>query len=520
MNNSSINIVLITNITVQHFFQPQIKEIFTNKNVSVNISTISYLEHETKESICKLNKAEMIIVLLNFEDLYPNYYNEICINNAFLDETKNDAMKKCAKLYAFLKENASCEILWFSFEDYYSRHNELYGTQYLRKGTVDRLNNELALIISVSDIYIDLKRLIAQIGISKAFNTISKYRWNAPYSEELIHLIVDEVYKQYLIATGSTPKCLVLDCDNVLWGGVLSEDGIGGIQVGSSGLGRPFQDFQRYLLDMYHHGVILAVCSKNNELDVLRVFREHTGMVLKEEHIACFRCNWNNKPDNIKYISESLNIGLDSIVFVDDSVFETESVNTMLPPVTTILFKKDGIYDAIACFNLKCNMDIKTVRERTNTYKTNQLRLELQKNTATYEEYMSSLEMIVDIHKTTECERARISELTQRTNRCTNGTRYTLDQIKAKMSLIDYELYTVCLCDKFSNLGVVGVIGIKDRTVDLFSLSCRALGRGVEEKMINYALERKTDRVRFFDLGKNEMLKILFESYDYKLLIN
>ena len=316
-----------------------------------------------------------------------------------------------------------------------------------------------------------------------------------------------------MIATGNTKKCLVLDCDNVLWGGILSEDGIDGINISGSGLGRPFQDFQRYLLDLYYHGVILAVCSKNDESDVLHVFREHTGMLLKEEHIACFTCNWNNKPDNIKNISESLNIGLDSIVFVDDSAFEIESVKIMLPKVTAVLYKRDTIYDELSCFNLKRNTDLKIVNERTITYKTNTLRSELQKKASSYEDYISSLEMIIDIHKTAECELARVSELTQRTNKCTNGIRYTIDQIRAKISMVDYELYTVCLSDKFSDLGVVGVIGIKDCTVDLFSLSCRALGRRMEENMIKFALERNANKFRFCNTTKNEGIDILFKEY-------
>lgn len=230
------------------------------------------------------------------------------------------------------------------------------------------------------DIFIDFKWLIANVGIDKAYDIKSKYRWNSPYSKELVSVIANEIYKQYLIITGNTKKCLVLDCDNVLWGGVLSEDGIAGIRIRESGLGRTFQDFQRYLLDLYYHGVILAVSSKNDSVDVLCVFREHTGMILKEEHIACFRCNWDNKPDNIRAISEILNIGIDSIVFVDDSTYEIESVKALLPKVTTGLYNRDTIYDELSCFNLKRDVDPQVVRERTNTYKTNTWRSELHRH--------------------------------------------------------------------------------------------------------------------------------------------
>ena len=129
----------------------------------------------------------------------------------------------------------------------------------LYDGLVDRINLSLKRIVK-ENTFIGFKRLIANVGIDKAYDIKSKYRWNAPYSKELVNVIENEIYEQYLIITGNTKKCLVLDCDNVLWGEVLSKDGIAGIQIRESGLGRPFQDFQRYLLDLYYHGVIVIIC--------------------------------------------------------------------------------------------------------------------------------------------------------------------------------------------------------------------------------------------------------------------
>lgn len=164
--------------------------------------------------------------------------------------------------------------------------------------------------------FINLKRLITEIGVANAYNSKGKYCWNAPYSNALVEAAVKEIHKQYFIEKGITKKCLVLDCDNVLWGGILSEDGIENIKLGGSGFGRPYQDFQRFVLSLYYHGVILAVCSKNDLSDIMIMFREHSEMVLKEEHIAYSQVNWDNKPTNIKRIAETLNISLDSIVFL------------------------------------------------------------------------------------------------------------------------------------------------------------------------------------------------------------
>ena len=456
--------------------------------------------------------ADIILVCLNFGEFYANLSNDVLTGKATFEAIENDCIHKCRELYTYIKNSSNARVIWFGFEDYYFYQSKNYGTLLPFNGLVDKLNLTLNNMCR-EDAFIDLKRLIATVGINNAYDNKGKYRWNSPYSKELIALMANEVYAQHLIATGSTKKCLILDCDNVLWGGILSEEGIEGIIIGNSGLGRPFQDFQRYLLDLYYHGVILAVCSKNDKSDVVHVFQEHTGMLLKEEHITCFRCNWDNKPDNIRYIARALNIGLDSIVFIDDSVFEVESVRAMIPEVTTILYQRDTVYDELSCFKLKHISDFRTIKERTSTYKTNEQRAELQRNASSFDEYISSLEMVVDIHRTQNHELARVSELTQRTNKCTNGVRYTIDQIQGISKSGDYQLYTVCLRDKFSDFGIVGVMGIQEQGVDLFSLSCRALGRMVEDKMIDWLLEKDVTTIRFKLTNSNESLCNLLKHY-------
>ncbi len=500
-------ITLLTNICFEPYWRSFIKERFSRLSYDIRINTILYEDYQNNINDFRL--ADLIVVCLNFSMLYTSLPNEVSSGTITYDAINVDCINQCRNLYSYVKSHSDATVLWFGFEDYYCLQIRNYGTLLPFEGIVDQLNIALNNMLK-EDTFIDFKRLIASVGIKNAYDTKGKYRWNAPYSKELVYLMTDEVYKHHLITTGITKKCLVLDCDNVLWGGILSEDGIESIQVGNSGLGRPFQDFQRYLLDLYYHGVILAVCSKNEEPDVLRVFREHSGMLLKEEHIACFMCNWNNKPDNIKSIAESLNIGLDSVVFVDDSIFEIESVKMMLPEVTTVLYQKDSVYNGLSCFNLKSHTDILSVGERTRTYQTNRLRAEIQKNSLFYEDYITSLELVVDIHKATDCELARLSELTQRTNKCTNGVRYTVKELK-KLIASDFRLFSVFVSDKFSNLGLVGAIGICNENLELFSLSCRALGRNVEKKMCLYARKNGTTTYTFKSTGKNEGIKGLFE---------
>ena len=493
-NLSKVNVVVVTNITVEPSFGMYLKDIFKKEGLNVRLNSIPFNEYLLQENSDKIINAEQIIVWLNIDCFYPNIINDLACGKISIDDIEQDVQNKFTKLAAYLKQKSKAPILWIGAEDYcYHPYTYHLGYSLTNKGLIDRINITLNGIVNENDTYVDLKTIIAKFGIEKAFDNKSKYRWNAPYSRDLLQEVAGEVHKQYLIRNGITKKCVVLDCDNVLWGGILSEDGIEGIQLGSSGLGRPYQDFGRFMLNLYYHGVIIAICSKNDKSDVLRVFKEHSEMILREEHIGCFCVNWNNKADNIKAIAETLNIGLDSMVFVDDSDFEIQAVKALLPEVTVVKHERDNIYGQLSCFNLKSNIDIEKIQRRNHTYQTNELRRNLRAEASSFDEYLNALETRVDIHEALPIELSRIAELTQRTNKCTNGRRYTVQQINERLNA-GYELYSVSLSDKFSDLGLVGAIGIDGNTLDLFSLSCRALGRNVEEIMIGFIREKNIDK--------------------------
>lgn len=502
-------ILFISNVIFEPYLRTLLPAAFSRSQPFIQLNFLAY--EELKEDFDILLNAVFVVVCLNFEDWYPNAENDILCGKILADDIERDVITRCQNMYSLLKNKANVSIIWFGFEDYYCNSHNICGARLMLDGLIDRINQQLCYMLS-NDIYIDFKWMISKIGIDNAYNEKGKYRWNAPYSKGLISSLVDEVHKQYLIHTGKTKKCIVLDCDNVLWGGILSEDGIEGIKIGHSGLGYSFEDFQRFLIKMYYHGVILAICSKNDEADVRKVFREHSGMLLKEEYISCFNCNWDNKANNIKLISNILNIGLESIVFVDDSFFEIEAVKSLLPEVKTILYERNTIYENLSCFNLNPNPDLESINIRIQTYKNNSKREELRKQTDSFEEYLFSLEMRLDIHETSADEIERIAELTQRTNKCTNGRRYTIEQIKNIINSYNHHLYTVCLSDKFSDLGIVGVMAVKDETLMLISLSCRALGRGIEEEMLNFI--KKQHSIKEFEYkatGKNEKLKSMLQ---------
>ena len=512
-NKRSFELTIVSNLPIEPFLVPSVNRIFEQNGIRIRITTVNYDEYCSTESLQRFAESDFIVILLNFENAYPGLLNGDSTTD--VSAIVDFELEKTHRIWEAIKKNTKASVLWFGYEDLQWNSSFVFGSQYALNGFVDKINNQIREEFDFEIVFIDTKRLIASVGISNAYSHKNKYRWNYPYSQLLSEKIGLEIYKQYLITHGITKKCIVLDCDNVLWGGILSEDGFENIKLSSSGLGKPYQDFQRYLLMLHHHGVILTVCSKNDESDVLKVFREQSDMVLREEHIACFRVNWNTKAENLREIAATLNIGLDSMVFIDDSNFEVESIRSVLPEVTAVQYRRDSIYEALSCFNLKRDIDAAAVKQRHDAYKTDEYRRELKKHCQTFDEYLASLDMKVDIHEATPIEYARISELTQRTNRITNGISYSVEELKAYVTKRGVKLYLVKASDRFSDLGIVGAIAIEGDELQLFSLSCRALGRNIEMTMLAEIKERhKITRYRFSNTHKNGEMKAIFGEYE------
>ncbi|MCL2592688.1 MAG: HAD-IIIC family phosphatase [Defluviitaleaceae bacterium] len=495
----TVNIAVISNISFDPFFVPlMVKKFFDSNNVYSKIFPIPLEEYNLTEHKESLSASELIIVWLNFELLFSAF----CTPTT---KSVGDAVMLQKNIFDDISCISKAKILWVLFEDYYDRTHVSIGHVFFNDGFVEKINIELFETLKKEVSFVDLKQLIAKVGIANAYDIKGKYRWNSLYSKTLIEAAVYEIHKHYLINKNITKKCLVLDCDNVLWGGLISEVGIENVSLSSGGLGREYQDFQRFVLSLYYRGVILAVCSRNDFVDVMTMFNNHTEMILKEEHIACFQVNWNIKPYNIKKIANALNIGLDSIVFIDDSLYEIEAVKSTLPEVTTVLYKRDMDYGQFSCFNLKNNIEITDIEKRNQTYRTNKSREVLKSQYEDDADYIKALKIVLKIHEIKLIEYNRISELTQRTNRRTNGKRLTVEDIKKRVEMENTSLYSISLSDCFSDLGIVGAFEIYGTCLTLFSLSCRALGRKVEEKMLDFIADKHTIlKYEFYSTGRND----------------
>lgn len=298
---------------------------------------------------------------------------------------------------------------------------------------------------------------------------------------------------------GIRRKCLVLDLDGTLWGGILGEDGYDGIQIGTTYPGNAYRAFQEAGLDLYHRGVILAVCSKNNEPEARDTLERHPEMVLRPHHFASLHINWEDKATHLQHIAAELNIGLDSLVFLDDNPSERALIRQMLPEVLTLDLPESPIEYAsfvrsIAEFETLSLSD--EDRQRGGMYHAQTQREKLVRTVASLEEYYTSLEMCLEMEAASAFTIPRIAQLTQKTNQFNLTThRYTEAEIEEKISNPAWRVYAMRVLDRFGDNGLTGVallcdLGSARWQFDTFLLSCRVLGRTVETAFLIFLMER------------------------------
>lgn len=298
-------------------------------------------------------------------------------------------------------------------------------------------------------------------------------------------------------------KCLVLDLDNTLWGGVLGEDGISGVKMNGDYPGNAFMYFQDALVSLAESGVILTVCSKNNETDVLELWEKNPFVKLGIKHIAAYRINWQNKADNIRELAKELNIGLDSMVFVDDNPTERELVRQQLPMVEVPEFPKRP-YELMEFYKSLVNDYFRTYRltnedlTKTEQYKANVQRATEQAKFTDLTDFIRSLDIHIDIVKANEFNIPRIAQMTQKTNQFNLTThRYTEADINLFIAKGD-DVYCIAVSDKFGDNGITGEIIVSNcgeiAIIDTLLLSCRILGKNIESVFVKTVLNLLYDK--------------------------
>jgi FkbH-like protein len=381
---------------------------------------------------------------------------------------------------------------------------------------------------------VDFMRLFALHGSA---NCVDERYWQiarAPLAQKALLPVGAEYGKFVRALRGKTKKCLVVDCDNTLWGGIVGEDGLAGIQLGPTYPGSCFVALQHEILNLHHRGVILAICSKNNEADVLEVLRDHPDTVLKEEHFAVRQINWDDKVTNLRRIAAELNIGADSLVLLDDSAFEVDFVRQEMPEVAVIalppkayasyrsLLTSPGWFDSLS-FTAED-------RRKNAMYGENRERKALESASSSLEDYLAKLEIEVEIAVPSEIDVPRVAQLTQKTNQFNLTTRrYTESDVRAFIASDRADVFALKVRDRISDSGLVGVaiLTYADRTatVDSFLLSCRVIGRGVEDALLSFVVRHALDTVgcdrvsgTYVPTAKNAMVADFYARHGFAAL--
>jgi FkbH-like protein len=288
-------------------------------------------------------------------------------------------------------------------------------------------------------------------------------------------------------------KCLVLDLDNTLWGGILGEDGMENLKLSLTPPGNSFVAFQRAILDLYERGIILAVNSRNNLDEAMEAIKSHPNMVLKEKHFAAFRINWNSKADNLKELALELNIGLDSMVFIDDDPSNRAMVKESLPEVEVPELPKDPaeytkFLISLPYFESKVITD--EDKFRGNYYVTERLRKEAEKSFENKEDFLKNLQTEIRVYVDDASAISRLSQLSEKTNQF-NVFKQSLSEkeIAEYVASKDYKVFYAKVSDRFGDSGITAfalILVTKGKWhIKSFLLSCRVIGHGVEEAFLH-----------------------------------
>lgn len=333
-----------------------------------------------------------------------------------------------------------------------------------------------------------------------------------------------------LACQGHAVKCVVLDLDNTLWGGILGDDGIEGIELGDSDPTGAFRSFQQYIRELGRRGILLAVCSKNDEAVARHAFRTHPGMVLKDEDICVFVANWEDKAANIRRIRNKLNIGFDSMVFLDDNPFERNLVRDLLPEVLVPELPEDPtLYvRAISELNLFETASHSAVDlERTGKYRQQEERDAQRTRFADLDTYLASLETKARVVRFEPPDLPRIAQLLQRSNQF-NLTTHRHAEAECALMMKDeanFFPFTITVRDLYGDFGLINVVILchagETVEVETFVMSCRVLQRGVEQlamnKVFQYAAHVGARYVvgRYIPTAKNAMVEDFFPRFDF-----
>ena len=538
-NKKSIKIALLSSFTANG-----IKEALFVKCSELGINCDFYVGgyNQYSQEILDKNsglhkfKPDLAILFIDARSIFGNNYllpYNIDENRRkrFVEEKLNEIIPLTEKL----KSDSTAKILLHNFEiPQFSPLGILENKQKFGfVESVEALNSELRDTFKNDEqvFVFDYDAFCSKIGKNNAIDYKMYYLGDMKLNLQYITELCNE-YMAYIKPLMSlAKKCIVLDLDNTLWGGIIGEDGLEGIKLGPTPEGRPFMEFQQYLLSLFNRGVILAINSKNNYDDAMEVFRKHPHIVLKEDNFAAMQINWNDKIENMKALAEELSVGVDSFVFIDDDKANRQMIREAFPEINVVEMPEDS---SLYLNKLMDINDFNTLqiteedKKRGHMYVQQRKRTEFQKSATDLTEFLKSLNMVVTAEKANKFNIPRISQLTQKTNQFNMTTRRYMEEDIKKFSEDKNSLvFSVKVEDKFGDNGITGAAIVKKGkdawSIDTFLLSCRIIGRKVEETLLAYIAREakkagaKRITAEFIPTKKNSVAKEFYKNSGFNM---
>ena len=545
INNSLINILKktkkikkkIRKITIISSFTLNLLEPFLDYlfDEKIEIQFINYNEwHENLEDpkrILKFNPS-CIFMFLHLQDLVPSVYLNLNKKNNIKKDI-NLILKSLETSISKFRIKSNIPIFMSNFINFYEDFQKYteFSFNNSRELNFLKANIKLSKLINkFKNLYIfNYEKIIKNYGIKNFYNSEDENINLSTITKQGIKFLAVEIYNFIFSYEQKRKKIVVLDLDNTLWKGILGEDGVDNLLFDNSYPGNCYLNFQKYLLNLKNSGIILTIASKNNLADVKNFFKKRSKeMILKFNDFSAYEINWEDKYKSLIKISKKLNLGLDSFVFIDDSKFECDMINKYLPQVDVVCIgnkpeKISTIINSVQGLNYFNITKEDLIRSK---FYASEVKRNILFNKNNKNSYLNSLKLKISISKMKVENLDRVIQLINRTNQFNLTTkRYNDENILNFLKDKNTDIFVVNLSDKFGNYGLISVFILKKKnkemTIDTLLISCRALGRKVENYIIfyieNYALKNKINTVRglYLKTPKNDIVKNFYLNFRY-----
>ena len=470
--------------------------------------------------------ADYTIIFESSHKLLSQYYKSYDSQLNFAQ----DKINYIEELYNTIQNRTKSKVVYCNFagidnQIFGNFANKVESSFVFQQNKLNYLLSELA--VKKNNLFIaDLLSIQNKWGRNFKFSPNIYVNTEMVLSLDVLPIVSHHMVSILSSVEGKFKKCLILDLDNTTWGGIIGDDGLEKIQIGSLGIGKAFTELQQWVKALQKRGVIIAVCSKNDEDKAKEPFEKHPDMILKMDDIAVFVANWDNKADNIRKIQSILNIGFDSMVFLDDNPFERNIVRENLPDVCVPELPEDPAeyLEYLYGLNLFETASFsENDAERTKQYQVQAVRAIALDSFTNVEDFLKSMNMMSDVQAFNNFSKPRVSQLTQRSNQFNLRTvRYTEQDVENLMNSENHHTISFTLVDKYGDNGLICVIVLEKKDaetlfIETWLMSCRVLKRGMEEFTLNTIVEiAKKNGFKYvvgeyLPTAKNQMVKDHYE---------